>query len=83
MRSEEERTIAAGRAAQARAEQELQQVRKTLEELRLRAEVVIPAAKESEAQQLRAAGDAAVKAELGRAQSEASMHFTVPGRALR
>lgn len=70
-RSEEERTVAAGREAQARAEQQLQEVRKTLEELRLQAEVVIPAAKESEAQQLRAAGDAAVKAELGRAQSEA------------
>ena len=70
-RSEEERTIAAGREAQARAEQQLQEVRKVLEELRLQAEVVIPAEKESEAQQLRAAGDAAVKAELGRAQSEA------------
>ncbi len=70
-RSEEERTVAAGLAAQARAEQQLQEVRKVLEELRLQAEVVIPAAKESEAQQLRASGDAAVKAELGRAQSEA------------
>ncbi|MGB0588687.1 MAG: flotillin family protein [Myxococcota bacterium] len=70
-KSEEERTVAAGRAAQARAEQQLQEVRKVLEELRLQAEVVIPAMKESEAQQLRAAGDAAVKAEVGRAQSEA------------
>jgi flotillin len=69
-KSEEERTIAAGREAQARAEQQLQEVRKVLEALRLKAEVVIPAAKESEAQQLRAAGDAAIHAELGRAQSE-------------
>jgi len=69
--SEEQRTIAAGREARAKAEQALQKVRKQLEALRLEAEVVIPATKESEAQQLRAAGDAAVKAETGRAQSDA------------
>jgi flotillin len=69
--SEEQRTIAAGRAARAKAEQALQQVRKQVQELRLQAEVVIPATKENEAQQLRAAGDAAIQAETGRAQSEA------------
>ncbi|TNF29462.1 MAG: flotillin family protein [Deltaproteobacteria bacterium] len=70
-RSEEERTVAAAREAQATAEQQLQAVRQKLEALRLEAEVVIPAQRESEAQALRAAGDAAIKTETGRAQSEA------------
>ena len=70
-RSEEERTIAAAREARATAEQQLQAVRQKLEVLRLEAEVVIPAQREAEAQELRAAGDAAIKAETGRAQSEA------------
>lgn len=70
-RSEEERTIAAAREARATAEQQLQGVRRELERLRLEAEEVIPAQRESEAQELRAAGDAAIKAETGRAQSEA------------
>ena len=70
-RSEEERTIAAAREARATAEQQLQAVRQKLEALRLEAEVVIPAQREAEAQALRAAGDAAIKAETGRAQSEA------------
>ena len=70
-RSEEERTIAAAREARATAEQQLQAVRRDLEALRLEAEVVIPAQRESEAQALRAAGDAAIKSETGRAQSEA------------
>lgn len=70
-RSEEERTIAAAREARATSEQQLQAVRKELEALRLEAEQVIPAAREAEAQALRAAGDAAIKAELGRAQGDA------------
>jgi len=70
-RSEEERTVAAAREARATAEQQLQAVRQKLEALRLEAEVVIPAQRESEAQALRAAGDAAIKTETGRAQSEA------------
>ncbi len=74
--SEEERTIAAAREARAAAEFKLQTVRKELEQLRLQAEQVIPAQRESEAQALRAAGDAAIKAETGRAQAEAlsSLH---------
>jgi len=69
--SEEERTQASALEARATAEQELQRIRKTVEQLRLQADVVIPAERQSEAQVLRAAGDAAIKTETGRAQSEA------------
>jgi len=69
--SEEERTIAAGLEARAVAEQELQQIRGRLEKLRLEAETVVPADKKRAAQELRAAGDAAIRAETGRAQGEA------------
>jgi flotillin len=69
--SEEERTVAAGREARAVAEQALQQIRGKLEALRLEAETVIPADKQRAAQELRAAGDAAVRAETGRAQGQA------------
>lgn len=67
--SEEERTQAAGREAEALALQDLQRIRGSLEALRLQADQVIPADKEREAQELRAAGDAAVRAETGRAQA--------------
>ncbi len=70
-RSEEERTTAAGREARARALQKLQKVRMTVEELRLQAEEVLPAEGNREALELRAAGEAAIKRETGRAQSEA------------
>ena len=70
-KSEEERTVAAGREARATAERELQTVRKELETLRLEAEQIIPAQREAEAAALRAAGDAAIRAETGRAQGEA------------
>lgn len=70
-RSEEETTIAAGREARARAEQQLQGIRGELEKLRLQAETIVPADKERVATELRAAGDAAIKAETGRAQGEA------------
>lgn len=69
--SEEERTVAAGREARAVAEQALQEIRGKLEMLRLEAETVIPADKQRAAQELRAAGDAAVRAETGRAQGQA------------
>ena len=69
--SEEERTTAAGREARARALQKLQKIRTTVEELRLHAEEVLPAEGNREALELRAAGDAAIKRETGRAQSEA------------
>ena len=70
-RSEEERTIAAGRQARAVADQELQEIRSDLETLRLQADTVIPADKQRAAQELRAAGDAALRAETGRAQAQA------------
>jgi len=70
-RSEEERTEAAGREARAVAEQRLQEIRQELERLRLEAEEVIPAQRRAEAAALRAAGDAAIKAETGRAQGDA------------
>ncbi len=69
--SEEERTIAAGLEARAVAEKELQKIRGNLEKLRLEAETVIPADKKRAAQEHRAAGDAAIRAETGRAQGEA------------
>ncbi|MCG8425689.1 MAG: flotillin family protein [Proteobacteria bacterium] len=70
-RSEEEKTIAAGLEARARAEQRLQSIRGELEKLRLEAETVIPADKARQAREIRAAGEAAIKAETGRAQAEA------------
>ncbi len=70
-KSEEERTVAAAREARATAEQQLQEIRKELERLRLEAEEVIPAQRRSDAQALRAAGDAAIKSETGRAQADA------------
>lgn len=70
-RSEEEKTIAAGLEARAVTEQELQKIRRELEQLRLQAETVVPADKERAARELRAAGDAAVRAETGRAQAQA------------
>jgi flotillin len=69
--SEEERTVAAGLEARAVAEQALQQIRGKLEMLRLEADTVIPADKHRAAQELRAAGNAAVRAETGRAQGQA------------
>lgn len=70
-RSEEERTVAAAREARATMEQQLQGVRRELERLRLEAEEVIPAQRGAEAAALRAAGDAAIRAETGKAQGEA------------
>lgn len=70
-RSEEEKTIAAGLEARALAERQLQGIRGELERLRLEADVVIPADKQRVSRELHAVGDAAIKAETGRAQGEA------------
>ena len=70
-KAEEERTVAAAREARATAEQQLQTIRRELEQLRLQADQVIPAEMQSRANELKAAGDAAIKEETGRAQSEA------------
>ncbi len=68
--SENERTTAAALQARAEAEQELQQIRQQLEELRLMADVVLPAQAEQEAATLRARGQAAYTAENGKALAD-------------
>jgi len=66
---EEERTTQAALQARAEAEQELQDIRKQLEALRLQADIVLPAQAEEQAMALRAQGDAAYTEEAGRAQA--------------
>ena len=69
-RSEEEQAEAAALRARAEAETELQQIRKQLEELRLTADVVLPAEAAREAQALRARGEAASIQESGTAMAD-------------
>ncbi|MCC7381376.1 MAG: flotillin family protein [Deltaproteobacteria bacterium] len=71
VKSEEERTLGAAREARAKAEQELQEVRAQLEELRLKADRVLPAEAERVHLELRARGDAATIRERGKAVGEA------------
>tara|TARA_R110002096_G_scaffold44526_13_gene120513 strand:- start:99663 stop:101021 length:1359 start_codon:yes stop_codon:yes gene_type:complete len=70
-RSEEERAKAAAQEARATAEKELQEIRGELEQLRLAAEVTIPAETARQVRELDAAGNAAQIAEDGRASAEA------------
>ncbi len=70
VRSEEERTLQIAAQARAEAEQELQGLRKRLEELRLQAEMVLPAHAQQRASALRARGDAADIAEDGAAKAD-------------
>ena len=65
VRSEEERTLAGARQARAQAEQELQQVRAVLEEIRLHTDKVLPAEAQLTAQEFKARGDAAILRERG------------------
>jgi flotillin len=65
VRSEEERTLAAARESRAKAEHELQQIRTTLEEVRLRADQILPADAQRVAQEYKARGDAAIIRERG------------------
>jgi flotillin len=69
-KSMEERAEQAALAAQATAEQSLQQIRRELESLRLTADVIVPAEVQREAAALTAAGAAAAIAENGRASAE-------------
>jgi len=69
-KSMEERTQQTALAAQATAEQALQQVRRELESLRLKADVVVPSEVQREAAALTAAGETASIAENGRASAE-------------
>jgi flotillin len=71
-RSAELRAEAAAQQARAEAEQELQEVRKNLEALRLEADVVVPADIDRQARELLAAGDAAPIVEDGHAIAEAT-----------
>ena len=68
-RSEEERTIAAGKEARARAEQLLQTVRAELERLRLEADEVLPAEAQLQARELLAKGDATSLSENAKAEA--------------
>lgn len=68
-RSEEASTEQAALEARAQAEQELQELRRQLEEVRLFSDVVLPAQAQQEAETLRARGDAAYTEEAGRASA--------------
>lgn len=68
-RGEEVRAEAAGQQARAEAELALQQIRGELEELRLAAEVTIPAEVDAQVRELAAAGQAASIAADGEAQA--------------
>ncbi|HTM20690.1 MAG TPA: SPFH domain-containing protein, partial [Kofleriaceae bacterium] len=70
-KSEEERTEAAALEARAQAEQELQRIRGELEQLRLAAEVTIPAQVERKVRELVAAGKASTISANGEAQAQA------------
>jgi flotillin len=69
-RSEEERAVAAAQAARSEAEKELQQIRGELEQLRLQADVTIPAEMARKVRELEEAGNAAPLLEDGRAQAQ-------------
>ena len=68
-RAEEEKSEAAGSQARAEAELELQKIRGELEQLRLEAEVTIPAEIERQVRELHAAGQAATIAADGEAMA--------------
>jgi flotillin len=69
-RAEEVRAEAAGQQARAEADLELQKMRGELEQLRLEAEVTIPAEVETQVRELLAAGAAAPIAENGAAMAQ-------------
>jgi flotillin len=70
-RSEEERAIAAAEAARAEAEKELQGIRVNLEQLRLAADVTIPAEANRRVREFEAAGNSAAIAADGQATAMA------------
>lgn len=69
--TEEERALGAAQAARAVAERELQEIRGELAQLRLTADVIIPADAERQVRELEAAGHASSIAEDGRAMAKA------------
>jgi flotillin len=80
-RAEEEIALAAGLQARAEAELELQQIRGELEQLRLEAEVTIPAEIERQVRELLAAGQAAPIAADGAAMAGALAEVAAAGKA--
>jgi flotillin len=74
-RAEEEKALAAAQAARAQAELELQAIRGELEQLRLAADITIPAEAGRVVRELEAAGAAAQIAEDGRAAAQALAHI--------
>ena len=70
VKSQEERTAAAAREARAKAEQELQTIRASVEHLRLAGDTVLPAEADKVSREFRARGDAALYREKGRAVGE-------------
>ncbi|RME24548.1 MAG: flotillin family protein [Deltaproteobacteria bacterium] len=75
-RAAEERAEAAARQARAEAERQLQEIRERLEQLRLQADVVLPADAERQAQALAARGAAAAIEENGRALAQVLQMMT-------
>jgi flotillin len=73
-KSEEERTAAAAKRARAEAEMELQRIRAELEQLRLTADVTLPAEVDRKVKQLIAAGEAAAIEAKGAAIAAAYGH---------
>jgi len=69
-KSEEERAEQAGIAARSKAEQKLQEIRARLENVRLAADVVLPAEAERKSQEMKARAEAAVIAADGQAMAE-------------
>lgn len=69
-KSEEERTAQLAAEARAQAEQELQEIRQRLEQMRLMADVVLPARAAQQAEAMKARGEAAIIAENGAAMAE-------------
>lgn len=69
-KSEEEKTTQIAAQARAEAEQHLQEIRKRLEELRLQADVVLPANAAQRASELKARGEAATITENGKAGAD-------------
>jgi flotillin len=76
VQSEEELALAAAQQARAEAETKLQEIRKELEELRLMADVVLPAQASRDAARLQAQGDAATIEENGTAMAQVVQSMT-------
>lgn len=79
--SEEERALAAAQEARAMAEKQLQEIRGELEQLRLAADVTIPAEVDRQVRELHAAGGAATIAADGEAMARSLDHIAEAWRA--